>query len=115
MRRVIRLFKCHRSSGVSLIEVLIGIVIFTFGVLGLVGLQASMTRAQTSGKARADATGLAAEVVGAMWADAANIAKYHGHDCEGYDPCADWQGKVGRASHGGGARQPGGAASAGPD
>jgi type IV pilus assembly protein PilV len=81
----------------SLIEVLIGILIFTFGVLGLVGLQASMTRAQTSGKVRADASALAAEVIGAMWADASNLAKYNGAGCAGYAPCADWQAKVAQA------------------
>jgi type IV pilus assembly protein PilV len=80
------------QRGVALIEALIGLLIFAFGVLGLVGLQASMTRAQTSAKLRGEATNLASELVGLMWTDTNNLPKYA--DCAGYDRCKDWQDKV---------------------
>lgn len=81
--------------GIALLEALIGILIFAFGVLGLVGLQASMTRAQTGAKIRADAASLANELAGIMWSDsAANLASYATANCAAYARCKDWQSKV---------------------
>ena len=80
--------------GVSLIEALIAILIFAFGVLGMVGLQASMTRAQTSSKFRADAATLASEVIGLMWIDRGQLANYATANCSNHDPCLDWKNKV---------------------
>lgn len=90
---------CHsshtRQGGVALIEALVGILIFAFGVLGLVGLQASMTRAQSSAKIRLDASNLSSELAGIMWSDAAsNFASYTGSGCAAYARCKDWQAKV---------------------
>jgi type IV pilus assembly protein PilV len=85
--------------GVALIEALVGILLFTIGILGLVGLQASMTRAQTTAKFRADAAYLANEVVGAIWSDRANMANYAttpGTVCAAAT-CAAWVAKVGSA------------------
>lgn len=84
-----------RQQGVALIEALIGFLIFAVGVLGLVGLQASMTKAQTGAKVRADAALLANEVLGHMWADSqANLGQYVGASCATHAPCADWQNKL---------------------
>ncbi len=83
------------QRGVALIEALIGFLIFAVGVLGLVGLQASMSKAQTGAKVRADAALLANELLGLMWADSqANFDKYVGDACDGHPPCADWQNKL---------------------
>ncbi len=88
----------HRVSGVALIETLIAILVFSSGVLGLVGLQASMTRAQSAGKFRADASSLASEVIGLMWVDTnANLPNYATASCAGYQPCLDWKNKVATA------------------
>lgn len=90
----------HRASaqrGIALIEALVGLLIFAFGVLGLIGLQASMTKAQTGAKFRADAANLSNELLGVMWSDApANIASYASASCAGYARCADWLAKVER-------------------
>lgn len=84
--------------GIVLIEALIGILIFSVGVLGLVGLQASMTRAQTGTKVRSDAVLLANEIVGIMWADReANHANYTGTGCGSHAPCKAWLDKVKRS------------------
>jgi type IV pilus assembly protein PilV len=64
------------QRGLSLLEGLISILIFSFGLLGLVGLQAASLRNSADAKYRADATFLANQIVGQMWADRANIASY---------------------------------------
>jgi type IV pilus assembly protein PilV len=55
------------QSGVLLLEVLIALLIFSLGVLGLVGLQASAVKQSSQAKYRADATLLANELIGQMW------------------------------------------------
>jgi len=65
--------------GFMLIEALIAMLIFSLGVLGLVGLQASLTRAASSAKYRADS---------------ANLASYQGANCAAYTPCRAWVQKV---------------------
>lgn len=87
------------QQGVALIEALIGILIFAFGVLGLVGLQATMTRTQTAGKFRADAANLVADLFGLIQTDhAANMKLYAdsstSHECAGYTRCAEWKAKA---------------------
>ena len=81
------------QAGFMLIEVLISVLIFSVGVLALVGLQVSMTHAQTEAKVRADAAYLASELVALMWSDAANLAGY-GSSCN--SQCTVWKAKVGR-------------------
>ena len=83
--------------GIALIEALVGILIFSLGILGLIGLQASMTRAQGSAKFRADAAYLSSDLLGQMWADRANVnaGKYmYPGDCTGHAPCNDWLTKL---------------------
>ncbi len=82
------------AAGFTLIEVLIAILIFSIGVLGLVGLQASLVRAQANTKMRSDAAYLATDLVSQMWADARNLAAYN--NCAGYAPCEAWRNKVGQ-------------------
>jgi len=81
-------------DGVVLIEVMIALLIFMFGVLGLVGLQASLTRATTDSKVRADASYLASEMVGRLWSDTSNLSSYNGSSCASTDLCKEWQAKV---------------------
>lgn len=80
-----------------LIEALVALLIFAFGVLGIVGLQASMTKAQTQSKFRADASLLAQQAIGAMWADKANLASYATASCGGYPRCNEWKTRVAAA------------------
>ena len=81
-------------DGVVLIEVMVALLIFMFGVLGLVGLQASVTRAQTDSKVRADASYLAGEMVGRLWTDMSNLGNYDSSKCASTDLCKEWQAKV---------------------
>lgn len=85
----------RRQNGVALIEALIAMLIFAFGVLGLVGLQATMTQAQTSGKIRADAANLASELFALVQTDhLSNLSQYSDANCASYNRCADWKTKV---------------------
>jgi type IV pilus assembly protein PilV len=98
MRHATRSRSKASVRGAALIEALVGILIFSIGILGLVGLQASMTRAQGAAKYRADAAYLSSEVIGAMWADKPNVvlgsyATAPGTRCT-YQRCLDWVNKV---------------------
>jgi type IV pilus assembly protein PilV len=56
------------QAGFMLIEVLLAILIFSFGVLAVVGLQANSARESAQAKYRADAMMLVNDLVGRMWA-----------------------------------------------
>lgn len=93
-RRRQRPVASHRVRGVVLIEVLVAMLIFLLGVIGLVGLQSAMTRAQTDSKVRADAALLATDVVGRMWSDLTSMATFNGSGCASNANCKEWQTKV---------------------
>lgn len=82
--------------GAALIEAMIGILLFSIGILGLVGLQASMTSAQSAAKYRADAAYLASELLGTMWMNKVNLGVYAttpASPCTD-QRCLDWVNKV---------------------
>jgi type IV pilus assembly protein PilV len=68
------------ACGMMLIEALLGILIFSVGILGLVGLQAASMRNATEARYRTEAAYLANQIVGRMWIDRgvanANLANY---------------------------------------
>lgn len=88
----------QRRRGFVLIEVLIAGLIFAFGILGIVGLQANMTRAQTAGKFRGDAINLAQELIGTLWSDYTLLSSYDTAtgNCGGNPRCNSWRSKVAR-------------------
>ena len=63
-----------------LLEGLIAIVIFSLGVLAIVGMQASMVRASSDAKYRVDASFLANQKIGQMWGNRAALASYHNQE-----------------------------------
>jgi type IV pilus assembly protein PilV len=75
---VVQNFKPLQSDqqGVALLEALIAILIFSVGVLAIVGLQAFMLKNTSDSKYRADASYIAQQRIGTMWADPANAATY---------------------------------------
>lgn len=66
----------NKESGFSLLEVMIAVLIFSFGLLGLVGLQAVMIKSTTDAQYRATASYVAQQRLGQMWTDQANILSY---------------------------------------
>ena len=89
------------ARGIVLLEVLVALLIFTIGVLGLAGLQATMTRAQTLAQMRADAGHLANEAIGRMWSDVTNVGLYDAGNCAAQARCLEWQKKVAQVLPGG--------------
>ncbi len=61
--------RAHVQSGVMLIEALIGILIFSCGILALMGLQAMSIRNNIEAKYRTDASFLANQIIGTMWTE----------------------------------------------
>ena len=65
------------QSGVALLEALVGILIFSIGILALMGLQAQSIRNTVEAKYRNEAAYLANQIIGHMWVDdRANLASY---------------------------------------
>lgn len=74
-----------------LIEALIGILIFSLGILAMIGMQATAMRATIDAKYRSEAGFLVNEIVGRMWVDRANLGTYATSaaspaDCSGTPP-----------------------------
>lgn len=61
------------QQGVVIIEAMIAILIFSIGVLGIVGMQASMIKNTSESKFRADASYIAQQQIGMLWTDPANL------------------------------------------
>lgn len=57
------------QKGIALLEALIAILIFSFGVLGIVGLQSAMVKGTTQSKFRSDASYIAERRISMMWAN----------------------------------------------
>jgi type IV pilus assembly protein PilV len=95
--------KKAKQGGMAILEALVAMLIFAFGILGVVGLQGSMTREQTAAKFRTDAGYLASELVGTMWSDVSNLSSYNSGSCTGYTRCNDWVNKVAATLPGGAA------------
>lgn len=68
------------QQGVILLEALIGILIFSIGVLSLVAMQSVAIRSVSNAQYRAEAAFLANEILGQIWVDRgvglANVSQY---------------------------------------
>jgi type IV pilus assembly protein PilV len=64
------------QRGVMLLEALIAILIFSIGILAIVGMQAVAIKDVAQSKYRSDASFLAESLLSQMWTDAGNIATY---------------------------------------
>ena len=65
-----------QQRGATIFEILVSVLILSFGILALVGLQARSLSAASDAKYRIEATNYADQIVGQMWADRLNIANY---------------------------------------
>jgi type IV pilus assembly protein PilV len=64
------------QAGVMLIEALVAILIFSVGVIAVMGMQAVSIEQVSSAKYRTDASYLANQITGTMWTDMTNLATY---------------------------------------
>jgi type IV pilus assembly protein PilV len=80
----------HRQSGAFLLEALIAILIFTLGVLGIVGLQARSLKAVGEAQYRGEAAFYAETLAGRMWAhDPASVQTYFAQSGTGFTSWSD--------------------------
>jgi len=66
----------RRQGGVALLEALIGILIFSIGILAVVGMQATAIKTVSDSKYRSEAAFLANQLLTQMWTDAGNVSQY---------------------------------------
>lgn len=83
----------HRQTGVALLEVLVSILLFSLGVLGLIGLQARAISLSVDAEDRNRASLIANEIATTMWiSKSATVAT---------GPGSDWEARVKNQSKGG--------------
>ncbi len=82
-----------RERGVMLIEALIAILIFSIGILAVVGMQSVAIKNVTESKYRSEAAFLANELISKMWSDAGNIGFYN-YPGSSYGKLVAWVAKV---------------------
>src|ERR1700741_1583686 len=82
------------QAGVMLLEALIGILIFSIGILALMGMQATAMRATIDSKYRSEASFLANEIIGDMWVDRGNLNNYATANCSSNATCNAWLTRV---------------------
>lgn len=82
------------QSGMMLLEALVGILIFSIGILAMLGMQAISMQATIDAKYRSEASFLASEIIGAMWVDRGNIADYDTASGAGTARLAAWVSRV---------------------
>lgn len=64
----------HAQAGFLLLEVMVAILIFSIGILAVVGLQATMIKNSTEARFRAIASQVAEQRIALMWANPAQAA-----------------------------------------
>ena len=77
-----------------LIEALIGILIFSIGILAMLGMQAVAMQTTIDAKYRSEAGYLANQIIGTIWVDRANISKYATTYASAYTPRDNWLDEV---------------------
>ena len=73
---MIRNLKPGHQDGVVLLEALAAILIFSFGILAFLWMQASATRQVTDSRYRIEASFVANQILGDMWAHSKNLSQY---------------------------------------
>jgi type IV pilus assembly protein PilV len=66
----------QQQAGVMLLEALLAMLIFSIGILAIVGMQATALQDLGEAKYRSDASFLANQVVADMWSNSSKIADY---------------------------------------
>jgi len=79
------------QAGVMLIEALVAILLFSVGVVAVMGMQAVSIEQVSQAKYRTDASYLADQIIGKMWTDQPNLASYA---TVGYAGRASWDAVV---------------------
>ena len=96
-----------KQTGIMLLEALIALLIFSVGILAIVGMQASAFQDMGESKYRTDAAFLANQLIAEMWSNSTNLDDYV-YDGSGAPPLAiqDWVATVDKRLPGVTANQP---------
>lgn len=78
----------NTQRGATILEVLVAVLILAIAILGTVGMQAVSIRNLSASKYRSQASYLADQIVGQMWADRNNLASYADNPVSGANACA---------------------------
>lgn len=70
------------EAGSVLIEALIGILIFSMGILALVGLQSAMVKNTSDAKYRADASFIANQRLSSLWVNGVDLQAWEEEDTD---------------------------------
>lgn len=88
-------FRPHRQSGVSMIEVLVALLLVSFGILGLMRLQANSVASLSDTRYRTEAAMLANEIVSRIWIET-DVDTLPAYVANNTVLPADWMAKVNR-------------------
>lgn len=66
----------ENQKGMMLLEGMIAIVIFSLGILAIIGLQAATVKQTTDAKYRLDASFLANQAIGTIWTNRSNLSTH---------------------------------------
>ncbi len=107
MKTIARPSSRNAQSGVMLLEALIGILIFSIGILAMIGMQVIGIRLASDSRDRAEASNLASQLVGEMWLNRAALASYQ-YAGSGTPPTAltNWIARVDASLPGAAANRP---------
>lgn len=64
------------QQGATLIEALVAVLIFSIGILAVIGIQALAVQVTADAKYRADASFIANQALGRIWGDPTNLASF---------------------------------------
>lgn len=66
----------RNQGGIVIVEVLLAVLIFSVGILGMISMQANAIKVAGDAKLRTDASYLVGQLISEMWVDRANLADY---------------------------------------
>ena len=89
-----RMHTMRSQAGVVLIEALLGILIFSIGILALIGMQSVAVKNTTDARYRTEAAYLANTILSQIRLDMANIVFYDDTNAGNYAPRTAWRSQV---------------------
>lgn len=89
-----RMQSAARQDGVVLIEALLGILIFSIGILALIGMQSIAVKNTTDARYRTEAAYLASSILSQMRLDMGNIVFYDDGNTGAFAPRTTWRTQV---------------------
>jgi type IV pilus assembly protein PilV len=95
-----------KQTGVMLLEALVALLIFSIGILAVVGLQGMAVENVSEAKYRTDASFLASQIIGQMWVNRTNLANYKYSGGAAPKELANWLDQVNATLPGAGANPP---------